>query len=178
MDNFNSEAADEIFIAEEEGFTDIVAAIKDAVKEGNRYILKCGGNFEGMEVEAELDIPERFEAGIVGNEANQKAFTEAFLLLKGEKGHNFAKMFSEVYGVESNRIKNSDIKRAITVFPLMEKRSSVEKNPIYTKIFFDDRNEREEYCELFLNISLEDKVIEFNEKDNEYRVNIIKNLSR
>lgn len=88
MDNFNSEAADEIFIAEEEGFTDIVAAIKEALKEGNRYILKCGGNFEGMEVEAELDIPERFEAGIVGNEANQKAFTEAFLLLKGEKGHN------------------------------------------------------------------------------------------
>ena len=37
MDNFNSEASDEIFIAEEEGFTDIVAAIKEAVKEGNRY---------------------------------------------------------------------------------------------------------------------------------------------
>lgn len=174
MDNL----ADELFISEEEGFKDVIAVIKEAVKNGNRYVIKCGGNFEGMEVEAELDIPERFEAGIVGNEANQKAFTEAFLLLKGAKGVNFAKMFSEVYGVESNSNGNIDIKRAITVFPLMENRSSVERNPIYTKIFFDDRNERGEYCELFLNISLEDKIIEFNEKDNEYRVNIIKNLSR
>ncbi len=174
----NNEFDNEIFISEEEGFTDVVTVIKEAVKNSKRYLIKCGGIFEGEETEVTIDLPEMFEAGIVGNEVNERAFTKGFLLLEGKKGKNFAKMFSNVYKIEHEELELQDIKKPVVVFPLMEKRSSIESETVFTKIFFDQNNEKDEYCELFLNISLEDKIIEFNEKDNEYRTNIIKNLMK
>ena len=173
----NNNLEDEIFITEEEGFTDIVAVVIEAIKKESRYIIRCGGNFEGKKVEIILDIPQMFEAGIVGNEPNQRAFTNGCLILQGEEGTSFAKMFSKVYCVNSGKIEDINVKREITIFPLMENRSYVESDTIFTKIFFDNENEMEQYGELFLNISLSDKIVEFNEKDIEYRYNIVKNLS-
>lgn len=64
-----------------------------------------------------------------------------------------------------------------TVFSLNEKNVNLAKNDYYKlKLFFEEDNE-DLYSELYLNINTETKEIELHEKDEEYRVPIIKVLT-
>jgi hypothetical protein len=44
------------------------------------------------------------------------------------------------------------------------------------KVFFDSEDELGLYSEMFCNINLKENIIEFNEKDEDYRENIIKSF--
>jgi hypothetical protein len=46
------------------------------------------------------------------------------------------------------------------------------------KLFFDPSDELGLYCELYLNINLPDKEVELREKDQEYRENLIRAMTR
>ena len=46
-----------------------------------------------------------------------------------------------------------------------------------SKCFFDENNEQNLYSEIFLNPNLKNGTLELNEKDEEYRMNIVKLLS-
>jgi hypothetical protein len=64
-----------------------------------------------------------------------------------------------------------------TVFPLNQQKAKLVKGLYKFKLFYDDDNEKNMYSELYLNTNFQKNLIELNEKDEEYRENIVKILS-
>ena len=70
--------------------------------------------------------------------------------------------------------KFTNQKLIFTVFPLNDKVAKLEKGKFKFKVFYDDSNEKNLYSEFYINIDLNNKILELNEKDQDYRENILK----
>ena len=54
----------------------------------------------------------------------------------------------------------------------------ITEEPLKMKMFVEPEGDENEYAEFFLNVDLRGKVVQFHEKDNEYRENLIKAFCR
>lgn len=169
----------DILINQEEDFADITFPILSYENFGNDKV-KCNisGNYSGHKIEFTLISKAKYKVGITDNGFDSDAFEikGIIIILDKNNGEEFFNLFSKVYGIKPNNYELRD-NIEFTSFPLSEIPINILKDPLKTKVFYDDQNEREEYFELFINIDLPNKKVEFSEKDIEYRTNIIKVLS-
>lgn len=89
----------------------------------------------------------------------------------GEESNNFIKALSELYDEDNINVQMKD--EVIFTNYVLEKTRTSRKY----KLFFDNGKENE-YAEIYLNINLNDNLIEINEKDLEYRKPILKAFSK
>jgi|WetSurMetagenome_2_1015567.scaffolds.fasta_scaffold19093_2 hypothetical protein len=169
----------DIIINKEDEFVYIAFPILTFEKIENDKV-KCiiSGKYNNDSIEFTLITKVKYKIGITENGFASDAFEAKGIVLFLDKnnGRNLFKLFSNEYGIKSN---SNDFRNIIefTSFPLEEAAVNILNKPIKTKVFYDDQNERDEYFELFINIDLPSKKIEFSEKDIEYRDNIIKVFS-
>ena len=165
---------------QEEGFNDISLKIIETNKQGETYTYLAKGKFENKIVGLKISIKNNLQAGIKKGEIDGTAFKKDGISFQsiGQESDNFLQAISKIYGIKSNcKFSNKIIKS--TIFPLNQSIANLNQPEYYKfKVFFnDDEEENENYAEIFININLEQNFIEFNEKDNEYRANIIKTFS-
>jgi hypothetical protein len=145
----------------EEGFQDLAFTVTNHTidKEGNIVVAAYG----------------QFESKIVGFNVT---FSSNKIQLDsiGEESNEFLKSLSKLYEIEyKNQIMVSQIK--FTSIGLSGDSKKYEQEYLKFKCFYDENNEKGLYSEFYINVDIKNDLLEFKEKDSEYRQNIIKALS-
>lgn len=164
---------------QEEGFNDISLKIIEVNKKENNYEYIAKGKYENKIVGIKISIQNNISAGINNNgEIEAKSFEKNGIIIEsiGAESDNFVTALSQIYNIpRTTKFSKNPIKT--TIFPLNQTVADLTKSNYYKfKVFFNDESDENEYAEIYININLENNYIEFNEKDNEYRINIIKTL--
>jgi hypothetical protein len=164
----------------EKGFHDLVFNIANKqLDKDNNWILTAKGQYKNIVVGFKIVIKNNINPGIVNGKPDQFGMLKnagQFLNI-GSESDNFIKILSELYGFKSDK---KFTKNAISFdcFSLNSQKGDLEKADFKFKLFLDSQDSIGLYSELFLNVSLTSGLIELNEKDPEYRENIIKIMTK
>jgi hypothetical protein len=164
----------------EEGWKDLVFSITDKKKLNNGFwSLTCKAKYGDTIVGLKINILDEIPAGIVNNKMDKTSFTKqgVEILSIGKESDNLIKAISELYG-QPKKLKFTKEKLLFATFPLNQKKAILKNGQFKFKLFFDQNNEQNLYSEIFLNPDLKKGTIELNEKDEGYRMNIVKLLSK
>ena len=163
---------------DEEGWQDLIFNITEKNLESNVWNLKCQGLYHGEKVGFRISILESIEAGINVDGIDNTKFLNSGIQIEsiGEQSDKLIQILSKLYK-QPISLKFTNERLDYTVFPLNREKANLENGRFHFKLFFDDEDERGLYSELFVNPNFPKETLEFNEKDMEYRTNIIKSMS-
>ena len=161
---------------EKDGWKDLVFDIVESSKiENNIWTFDCKAKYQNLVVGFRLFIIDNIEPGINNDKIDETRFVQEGLSIVGigEESDNFINAISSLYGIQS--IQKFTIQKLLyTVFPLNNNVAKLEKGKFKFKVFYDDSDEKKLYSEFYINIDLSNKILELNEKDEDYRENILK----
>lgn len=165
---------------EEEGWQDLILTItQKKLLETGYWDLICKAEYKGQVVGIRIYILEGLEPGIVGDGLDNTKFVREAVKIEsiGEESNNFIKTVSKLYGQKESQSFSSEL-LVYTIFPLNEAKANLENGRFKFKLFFDDNDEKGLYSEIYLNPNFPNGTIELNEKDEDYRENIIKSMTK
>jgi hypothetical protein len=161
---------------EKDDWVDLIFDITESSKiENEVWTFVCKAKFENSTVGFRLFINDNIEPGIINDKIDSANFVQDGLSIMGigKESDDFINAISSLYGMQSIH-KFTSQKLIYTIFPLNNKVAKLEKDKFKFKVFYDDSNEKNLYSEFYINIDLNNKILEFNEKDQDYRENILK----
>lgn len=158
----------DVQVSTEEGFTDVALPVKTVQTVGSDMHITLEGIYKSENVGLEVVFPAGMKPGLARDGKNIKITHtyQAKLLPTGVQSDTFLKMLAELYGVPSSgkfAIKGVPF----TLIPLELNEFDIKKQPVKTKIFFEQPIKY--YSELFLNFDIANGYLQFSEKDQEYR---------
>ncbi|MFN9998775.1 MAG: hypothetical protein ACK52X_04045 [bacterium] len=163
-----------------EGWHDVFFSIVNSTSTDSTRTYICKGLHKGKTVGFQIEIRSDMGAGITpaGELNSQKGFIKNAVQFKsiGEESNELIKVLGDLYGKPT--IKTFSRQTIwLTAFSLNQQPVDLDKKNYYKlKIFFDQ--DENLYSELYLNINTQTSEIELNEKDEEYRDGVIKNLTK
>ena len=143
------------------------------------YELIAKGKINKEIVGLKIKIKNKLKAGLVENDFDSTAVAIKGVTFysTGFETDKLVKILSELYGYPTDKtFTTSDI--SFDMYSLNQEQADLSKGVYRFKLFFDPYDSLGLYSELFLNLNLPNKEIEINEKDIEYRENLIKVLTR
>ena len=163
---------------EEDGWQDLIFNIADKKIEDNKWSLKCVGKYKGEKVGFRIDIIEGIEPGINHEGLDNTKFVQNGMVIEsiGEESDKLIEVMSLLYKQPKTNKFTAD-KLSYTIFPLNTEKANLDTGKFKFKLFYDDNNEKELYSEFYINPNFPNGTLELNEKDEEYRSNIIKSMS-
>ena len=165
---------------EEEGWQDLIFTVTHKELQNDGYWnITCKATYKRSVVGFRIFILEGIEAGIVNDDLDNTKFIRDAIRIEGigEESDRLVNIMSQLYGQETVT-KFTDEQLTYVAFPLNRDKANLQDGVFKFKLFFDDNNERELYSEFYLNPNFPNGTIELNEKDEEYRTNIIKHLCK
>ncbi len=165
---------------EEEGWQDLIFTVANKELQTNGYWnITCKATHKGSVVGFRIFILEGIEAGIMNNDIDNSKFVRDAVRIEGigDESDELITVMSMLYG-ETIVDNFTDESLNYTVFPLNQQKADLDSGYFKFKLFFDDTEELGLYSELYLNPNFPNGTIELNEKDEEYRGNIIKHMSK
>ncbi|MGS2765135.1 hypothetical protein [Sinomicrobium sp. M5D2P9] len=163
----------------EEGWQDLIFTITEKEKLDNGFWgLICKAKYENQVVGLKINIVDGIPAGIVNEEIDNTSFVANGVEIHsiGKESDKLIEVISKLYG-QPKKTKFTEEKLTFTVFPLNKEKGILENGRFHFKLFFDENDEPNLYAEIFLNPDLKNGTVALNEKDEEYRLNIVKLLS-
>ena len=163
----------------EEGWQDLIFSITEKEKLDNGFwSLTCKAKYENQIVGLKINIADGIPAGIVNEEIDNTSFASKGVEIHsiGKESDKLIEVISKIYG-QTNKSEFTSEKLTFTAFPLNKEKAILENGRFHFFLFFDENDERNLYAEIFLNPDLKNGTVELNEKDEEYRTNIVKLLS-
>ena len=163
----------------EEGWKDLIFTITKKEKLENGYwSLICKAKYKNKIVGLKINIADGIPAGIVNEEIDNTSFASKGVEIYsiGKESDKLIEVISKLYE-QPIKSKFESEKLTFTAFPLNKEKAVLENGRFHFKLFFDENKEQNLYAEIFLNPDLKNGTIELNEKDEEYRANIVKLLS-
>jgi len=145
-------------------------------KEG-RTVIVVQGEHHGFAVGVEISVRGQMKPGIVGDDIDQTAFYGSGVIVRsmGQRTRNLADVLSEMYilpvGV-AEPLEHLDF----TSFALDGDPMLIETEHLNFKVFHDDKDKLGLYFEMFLHIDIPGGYVRFDEKDEEYRANVLKSF--
>lgn len=143
-----------------------------------RTIIVAQGEYRGRSVGVELSIQGQIKPGIVGDDIDETAFYGSGVVVRGVSGitKNLADVFSEVYilpvGI-AEPLQGLDL----TSFALDGDPMLIDTEHLNFKVFHDDEDKLGLYFEMFLHIDIPSGYVRFDEKDEEYRENVLRSFA-
>jgi len=161
-----------------EGFCDIDFIITKTEKLDNGSIRIVANNLlEKKEVYISLIINDTWREKPIENTNGSFYWGTGVLETSHDGFQKFVNILSELYSIEKpTSIKKEDIQIGLVGLANDPKRMSSEYTRM--KAFFNPDTENEDiYAELFINVNIVRKVLQFHEKDSDYRTSLLKALS-
>lgn len=155
-----------------------VPIISTQASTDGRTIIIAQGKYRGRSVGVELSVRGQMKPGIVGNDVDKTAFYASGLLVRsmGDITRHLAVVFSEAYilpvGI-ADPLRQLDL----TSFALAGDPMLIKTEHLNFKVFHDDENKMGLYFEMFLHIDIPSGYVRFDEKDEEYRENVLKSFA-
>jgi len=164
----------------EEGWQDLILTItQKKLLDTGYWDLICKAKYKDQIIGIRIYILEGLEPGIVGDELDNTKFVREAVKIEsiGEESDNFIKVVSELYQQDVSD-SFTDSLLSYTIFPLNHDKANLENGQFKFKLFFDDNDEYGLYSEIYLNLNFPAGTIELNEKDEEYRKNIVLSMAK
>ncbi|MBY0597369.1 hypothetical protein [Bacillus bingmayongensis] len=163
----------------EEGFQDLTFNITHYWRENGYHVVKVFGQFEGEIVGFMIAFKDNMIRGMsTAGEINYNAFHQNGIVFYslGSDSDYLVNVISYLYLSKSSNFKMNNIV-PFTCFALAGNPSNFKNEILKFKLFFDEDEELNRYCELYVNIDLRRKILELKEKDEKYRENILMALT-
>lgn len=163
---------------EEEGFVDIslsIAKYEKTQSGSRRFLIKNSLNDKKISFAVEL-LP-AWDAKAIENTESHFYWGRANLMSVGTESDAFITVLTELYGRKPENLKFKDT-IPVQVVGLANNPEDVELAPVKMKFFLNPDAEEDLYSEIFINIDLKNKRLEFNEKDPEYRAPLVRSIAQ
>ena len=160
----------------DEGFLDIDLPIVSVTKENDGTVrISARGLVEGAVVGFAVDLRPTWDPKPIEGASGFFYWGKAAYRRTGEESDRFAALVAKHYGLP---------RRALTMLREIEAEavgldtdpSNVLTSPAKMKFFFHSGSE-ERYAEVFTNVDVQERRLEFHEKDPEYRVPLVRALT-
>jgi hypothetical protein len=143
-----------------------------------RTVILAQGEHRGRPVGVELSVRGQMKPGIVGDEIDKTAFYGSGVLVRGmgDLTRHLADVLSEVYILPVGIAKPLQ-QLDLTSIALDGDPMLIETEHLNFKVFHDNEDKLGLYFELFLHIDIPAGYVRFDEKDEEYRANVLKSFA-
>ena len=142
-----------------------------------RTVIVAQGEYRDRSVGVELSVRGQMKPGIVGDDIDRTAFYGSGVLVRrmGNLTRNLADVLSEVYilpvGTAEPLQQLNLTSIALDGDPIL-----IETEHLNFKVFHDDEDKLGLYFEMFLHNDIPGGYVRFDEKDEEYRANVLKSF--
>lgn len=167
----------EITSAAEEDWHDFTFAIRkdDKLPDGSRA-LEARGLYRGREVGVLVVLSASWPEAKFDQKVPWTAYKGVITYRSlGPASDSFLHIMDELYGTALHP-KSMRAETKFTGISLGGKPNELEKEPVKIKVFYESDDEQR-YAELFTNIDLQHRVLQINEKDEEYRKPVVRALT-
>jgi hypothetical protein len=159
----------------EDGFADLdlpLVAVPLSTRIGRRLLAQ--GTYNAREVGFAAEIHSEWVEKPLKDESASFYWGKVTLRSIGEPSNHFVEVLSKLYGVTS---KSAPMLAEVTAqaVGLADDPRRLLEAPVRMKLFFNSEIEGR-YAEVFLNLDVPGRVVQFHEKDQEYRQNVIRAL--
>lgn len=162
----------------EEGFVDITLSIARYDRQSSgRVRLVVRSTLDGSKVGFVIELLPGWEAQKIEDADAFFYWGNAEVSSAGKESDDFLVALARLYGLSGPKPAFS-AKVPADVVGLANDPARIESEPIRMKFFFNSGGPEDRYSEVFINVDLQRKVLEFNEKDPEYRNALVQSLSR
>ncbi|MCC5451908.1 hypothetical protein LMJ53_09255 [Rheinheimera sp. UJ51] len=166
----------EVVVGEEEGFVDLSFTISNSKKlESGSYEVVVKGNLKGDKVGFAIELLPSWNPQAVEGINDAFYWGEAFFKNTGAESEAFIRSLASLYGATLSDASVPD-KVYAQVVGLACNPEHLDVSVCKMKFFFNPDGEEDLYSEVFINIDLAEKRLEFNEKDNDYRAPLLRSL--
>ncbi len=155
----------------DEDWKDLTFAITEYDLRSSRWVFVCKAIYESTVVGFKFSIEEGIPAGIMDKKLIDSSFCENAGQIEsiGAETDALGMVMSQLY--EQPKCELFTHKNLVyTIFPLNRDRAYLKSGLYKFKLFYQDP---ELYSEFYINIDLPKRILEFKEKDFDYRKNII-----
>ena len=162
----------------EDGFIDISLSISkhETLPNGaRRFVLK--NRLNEQNVSFVLEISPQWQVKPTENSDITFYWGNANIISVGAESDAFINQVAKLYGV-NGAVKKFKNKIPAQVVGLANDPRKMDSMPIKMKFFLSPDADESLYSEIFINIDLKKKVLEFNEKDPEYRLPLVRSIAQ
>jgi hypothetical protein len=140
--------------------------------------ITAQGAYRGRSVGVEIAVRGQMKPGIIGSDVDTTAFYEKGVIVRGsgDMTRHLADVFAEVY-ITPVRDALPLHQLDLTTIALDGDPILIETEHLNFKVFHDDEDERGLYFEMFLHVDIPAGYVRFDEKDEEYRENVVKSFA-
>jgi hypothetical protein len=166
----------------EEGFVDCVFRIADISETATTYRFRLVGSYKGEIVGMGVTVVKGIQAGMDSKMQliNDHVYRNGVVFSRtGPESDRLISVLSTMYGVQGMPMQMIET-GTFTAIALHQGPIDMTKEPIKLKLFgHDGAKDREDYYnESFFNLDLKNKLVFWNEKDQEYRKPLLRALSK
>jgi hypothetical protein len=165
----------------EEGFVDLTFEILDMVEDESFYRFNVAASFDdqvvGMGVVVQKGIKSGFDANM--DLIRDHVYREGVRFFRaGERSDRLIAAISKLYGSDEITARMIDEER-FTAIALHQGEIDLASEPVKLKVFGRDGEpfDEESYYESFFNLDLPNRLIFWNEKDQDYRIPLLRGIS-
>jgi hypothetical protein len=161
----------------QEGWHDFTFAIRkdEKLPDGSRS-LEARGLYRGREVGVIVVLSASWPEAKLNQKVPWTPYRGVITYRSlGTASDSFLHIMDELYGTALHP-KSMRAETKFTGLSLEGKPDELEKAPVKIKVFYESDDEQR-YAELFTNIDLQHRVLQINEKDEEYRKPVVRALS-
>jgi hypothetical protein len=143
-----------------------------------RTVIVARGEYRGRSVGVELSVRGQMKPGIAGDDIDKTAFYASGVVVRGmgDIARHLADVFSEVYILPVNIAEPLE-RLDLTSFALDGDPILIQTEHLNFKVFHDDEDKLGLYFEMFLHIDIPSGFVRFDEKDEEYRENVVRSFA-
>lgn len=158
------------------GFQDLTFNIdKYWVDEKLNHNVQAFGEFENNVVGFIITFKSDMKMGVINNRLVKDAFYREGITVSslGKESDIFLNVLAKLYEIKQKNLKMKQ-KVSFTSFALGGDPQNFQEENLKFKCFYENE---QLYSEFYINVDLKKKILEFKEKDPEYRKNILKAFS-
>ncbi len=163
----------------EEGFVDItfpISQVEQLPSGVRRFHVR--GNLQKKDAGFIIELDSQWDPQkIEGHDVASFYWGKGAFCRSGEETDNFIRILAERYGLPPT-ISISQQRIDTKIVGLLTNPKNIDSERITMKFFFNSDADEDLYSEVFINIDLQNKTLEFNEKDEGYREPLINSLTK
>ncbi|MBN8219155.1 MAG: hypothetical protein J0L75_21125 [Spirochaetes bacterium] len=173
-DGGRPEFGNDLIISKEEGFVDVnLHIVSYTANRDVSFLIKVSNNIEGRAVGFKILLDKKWTSKKIENSKSSLFWGTGKFISTGQPTETFVEVLSGLYGFQNPEFSMNEVN--IVVVGLANDPRKLATRDTKMKVFFNSDNQ-ELYSEVFINVNLSEKSLEFHEKDEEYRQPLIRSL--
>ncbi len=168
----------EMTVGNDEGFVDFDFPLTSAAQvDDGGWLISARGLLNERTIGFDIRLGGEWKAQDVDDGAFTVFWGNGAIIRSGAESDDFCGLLQDKYQLSGSSREMPDLVNTMVV-SLGTDPVRITEEPIKMKMFVEPEGDESEYAEFYLNVDLRGKVVQFHEKDNEYRENLIKAFCR